>query len=109
MKPKRLILVGLSFAMALAVWAAGQERSNGRNSISGGDAGPAASGPRPVLRSDAKRRLEGQKRFEANCGRCHMSPRKFPPRMMATIIRHMRVRATLTDEDMHLILEFMTE
>jgi hypothetical protein len=38
-----------------------------------------------------------------------MSPRKFPPRMMATIIRHMRVRATLTDEDMHLILEFMTE
>lgn len=109
MKPKRFIVMGLSLAMALATWAAGQERLNGHHSTAGGNAGPAASSSRPGLHGDARTRLEGQKRFEANCGRCHMSPRKFPPRMMATIIRHMRVRATLTDEDMHLILEFMTE
>jgi mono/diheme cytochrome c family protein len=108
-KPKGFIVIGLSLAMALATWAAGQERSNDHHSTSGGNAGATASGPAPGLRGDARTRLEGQKRFEANCGRCHMSPRKFPPRMMATIIRHMRVRATLTDEDMHLILEFMTE
>jgi mono/diheme cytochrome c family protein len=53
--------------------------------------------------------LEGEQRFKTNCGRCHMPPHKFPPRMMATIIRHMRVRATLTDEDMRLILRFMTQ
>ena len=29
--------------------------------------------------------------------------------MMATIVRHMRVRATITDEDMRLILQYMTE
>jgi hypothetical protein len=29
--------------------------------------------------------------------------------MMATIIRHMRVRAMLTDEDMRLILKYMTQ
>jgi cytochrome c5 len=57
----------------------------------------------------ASERLEGEKRFKANCGRCHMAPQKFPPRMMATIIRHMRVRATLTDEDARLILEYMTQ
>jgi len=54
-------------------------------------------------------RLEGEKRFRANCGRCHMPPHKFPPRVMAAAIRHMRVRATITDEDMRLILRYMTQ
>ncbi|MDE3109821.1 MAG: cytochrome c, partial [Acidobacteriota bacterium] len=54
-------------------------------------------------------RIEGERRFRANCGRCHQAPHKFPPRMMATIIRHMRVRATITDEDMRLILQYMTQ
>jgi hypothetical protein len=38
-----------------------------------------------------------------------MAPHKFPPRMMATIERHMRVRAMITAEDMQLILGYMTE
>jgi len=54
-------------------------------------------------------RLEGEKRFRTNCGRCHQPPHKFPPRAMATAIRHMRVRAMITDEDMHLILKYLTE
>ncbi len=54
-------------------------------------------------------RLEGEKRFRANCGRCHQPPHKFPPRVMAAAIRHMRVRAMLTDEDMRLILKYMTQ
>jgi hypothetical protein len=54
-------------------------------------------------------RLEGEKRFRANCGRCHVAPPKFPPRAMATILRHMRVRALITDEDRRLILRYMTQ
>ena len=54
-------------------------------------------------------RLEGEKRFHANCGRCHQAPHKLSPRMMATAIRHMRVRATITDEDMRVILHYMTQ
>ena len=54
-------------------------------------------------------RIEGEKRYRANCGRCHVAPHKFPPRAMATIVRHMRVRATITDEDMRLILHYMTQ
>jgi hypothetical protein len=42
-------------------------------------------------------------------GRCHAAPRKFPPRMMATVLRHMRVRATITDEDMRLVLFYMSQ
>jgi mono/diheme cytochrome c family protein len=62
----------------------------------------------PVLDESAMR-IEGEKRFRTNCGRCHMAPHKFPPRTMATIVRHMRVRAMITDEDMQLILHYMTQ
>lgn len=54
-------------------------------------------------------RVQGEMRYRANCGRCHAAPRKFPPRMMATVLRHMRVRATITDEDMRLVLFYMTQ
>jgi hypothetical protein len=54
-------------------------------------------------------RLQGELRFRANCGRCHAAPQKFPPRMMATILRHMRVRATITEEDRRPILFYMTQ
>jgi cytochrome c5 len=67
---------------------------------------------RPAAQSQqeaAAMRMEGERRFRANCGRCHAAPHKFPPRMMATIVRHMRVRATITDEDMRLVLYYMTE
>ncbi len=71
------------------------------------NAARAASGASAKL--DASDRIKGEKRFRANCGRCHAAPHKFPPRMMATIVRHMRVRATITDEDMRLILLYMTQ
>jgi len=54
-------------------------------------------------------RVQGELRYRANCGRCHAAPRKFPPRMMATVLRHMRVRATITDEDMKLVLFYMSQ
>lgn len=66
----------------------------------------------PVVRSSADAealRVQGEQRYRANCGRCHAAPQKFPPRMMATIVRHMRVRATITDEDMRLVLFYMTQ
>ncbi len=66
----------------------------------------------PAVRSSAEAdamRVQGEQRFRANCSRCHAAPHKFPPRMMATIVRHMRVRATITDEDMRLVLFYMTQ
>jgi mono/diheme cytochrome c family protein len=65
----------------------------------------------PVVRAtDADTmRAQGEQRFRANCGRCHAAPQKFPPRAMATVLRHMRVRATITEEDMRLVLFYMTQ
>jgi mono/diheme cytochrome c family protein len=65
----------------------------------------------PVVQSSGTNdmRVQGERRFHANCGRCHAAPQKFPPRMMATVLRHMRVRATITAEDRRLILFYMTQ
>ena len=66
--------------------------------------------PSPAASQDEARwRLEGEKRFATNCGRCHQAPHKYPPRVMATAIRHMRVRATITDDDMRYILRYITQ
>lgn len=67
--------------------------------------------PSPVIQNSDPNamRIEGEKRYHANCGRCHAAPQKFPPRMMATVLRHMRVRATVTAEDQKLILFYMTQ
>jgi mono/diheme cytochrome c family protein len=95
-----LLFVG---AFASCLLAAGRSDSKDSNSKD-----PNAS---PIVRTtDADTmRIEGEQRFHANCGRCHAAPHKFPPRMMATVIRHMRVRATITDEDMRLVLFYMTQ
>jgi cytochrome c5 len=77
----------------------------------GGPANRKDAAVAPVVHSvDADNmRIQGEQRFRANCSRCHAAPQKFPPRMMATVLRHMRVRSTITDEDMRLVLFYMTQ
>jgi len=76
-----------------------------------GSPAPATASASPIREDEDPEaiRVEGEKRFRANCSRCHAAPHKFPPRMMKTIVRHMRVRATITDEDMRFILAYMTQ
>lgn len=85
---------------------AGPAPASATPSASGATPSSAAS---PAVRERESLLIEGEKRFGTNCGRCHQSPHHFPPRMMATVVRHMRVRATITDEDMRLILLYMTQ
>jgi len=79
--------------------------------FAGSPSGKKDAAMSPVVRAtDADTmRFQGEQRFGANCGRCHAAPHKFPPRMMATVVRHMRVRATITDEDMRMVLFYMTQ
>jgi cytochrome c5 len=98
----RIRLLAAVWALALIAAFSGAAAQPGSNS--------AAAEPAVQKNAQADTmRLEGEKRFRANCGRCHTAPHKFPPRMMATIIRHMRVRATITDEDMRYVLFYMTQ
>jgi mono/diheme cytochrome c family protein len=96
-------LLALAMLLALAAVA----KTKGTKSTD--DTPATTSAAAPQNEQDANMRLEGEKRFRANCGRCHTAPPKFPARMMGTIVRHMRVRATITDQDMRLILRYMTQ
>lgn len=73
--------------------------------------GEVAQAPNPSASDtqvNEKWMIEGQKRFLINCGRCHQSPHEFSPREMSMAVRHMRVRAMLTQEDTDYLLYFMT-
>lgn len=105
---RMLVLISAALLAGAVSWTAAQEKSVAPPSPAV-QANATAAGNSPSSSTAASDRLEGEKRFRANCGRCHAAPHKFPPRMMATIVRHMRVRATITDEDMRLILQYMTQ
>ena len=95
---KRVPVLLLALVLALTAFAASSNKKE-------------AAAVSPVVHAtDAdSMRAQGEQRFRANCGRCHAAPQKFPPRAMATVLRHMRVRATITDEDMRLVLFYMTQ
>jgi cytochrome c5 len=50
---------------------------------------------------------QGEKLFRTHCGRCHNPPENISPREARAVVRQMRVRATLTDEEEKLILKFL--
>jgi cytochrome c5 len=49
----------------------------------------------------------GQRKFDANCGRCHSFPEQLSPSLTGTVVRHMRVRASLSAEDEKDILRYL--
>jgi mono/diheme cytochrome c family protein len=49
---------------------------------------------------------EGERIFQQNCSRCHNAPEGFSPRITGTIVRHMRVRASLSKHDEEELLHF---
>lgn len=50
----------------------------------------------------------GERKFQANCGRCHTAPEQLSPRITGTIVLHMRVRASLSAEDAQDILHYLS-
>jgi cytochrome c5 len=50
---------------------------------------------------------EGTRIFQQNCSRCHNTPEGFSPRISGTIVRHMRVRASLSKHDEEALLRFL--
>ena len=50
---------------------------------------------------------DGERVFKQNCSRCHNAPQSFPPQISGSVIRHMRVRASLSREDEQKLLKFL--
>jgi mono/diheme cytochrome c family protein len=62
----------------------------------------APAGKKPAVAQED----EGQRIFEQNCSRCHNAPEGFSPRISGTIVRHMRMRASLSKHDEDALLHF---
>jgi cytochrome c5 len=71
-----------------------QSDSQRHHSSNGKPAAPAASS-------------DGERVFKQNCSRCHDAPQSFSPRISYAIVRHMRVRASLSAADEKALLQFM--
>jgi cytochrome c5 len=74
----------------------------------------APTGPPPKtspVKSVAKQAIaavdEGDRVFQQHCSRCHNAPEGFSPRISGTIVRHMRVRASLSQHEEEELLRFL--
>jgi cytochrome c5 len=97
MKRRSITFVVGCFALMFCTLVAAQEKQNKPQTRSSTNA--QANAP--------SQSAQGEKLFRTNCGRCHNPPESISPREARAVVRHMRVRATLTDEDERLILKFL--
>ncbi len=88
------VLLGAALALGM------QTRSLSASSVpASSDKKDKAARPHPTS--------DGDRSFRQNCSRCHQAPESFPPQISGTIVRHMRVRASLSREDERAILKFL--
>ena len=75
----------------------------------GGSGLAQSPSPQPVKKATIQNSQagDGAKKFDENCSRCHNAPEGFSPRISGTIVRHMRVRASLSKKDTEAILKFL--
>ena len=96
MKLRSSIFIGC-FAFLFCTLAAAQQKQDQPKTTPSTNAQTTPSSPT----------AEGEKLFRTNCGRCHNPPESLSPREVRAVVRHMRVRAVLTDEQERLIVKFL--
>jgi cytochrome c5 len=69
--------------------------------------GVTASAKQKAAAKNSVHQDDGQSVFEQNCSRCHNAPDGFSPRISGTVVRHMRVRASLSQHDEQELLRFL--
>jgi cytochrome c5 len=82
-----LVLVPQTRSLAASAPAAAQSSKQDKNGR-----------PQPVR--------DGDTVFRQNCSRCHNAPETFPHQITTAVVRHMRVRANLSEEDARALLKF---
>jgi len=76
--------------------------------------GPLAQAPaapkqanKSVVTTGKQEQDSGERAFQTHCSRCHTAPEQITPRIAGTIVRHMRVRASLSAADERAILQYL--
>ena len=92
-----LILTSVSIQASVSAFAAGRQ-SNAQAAAQANSAAEPKGGEQD--------RDEGERVFQQHCSRCHTAPDGFSPRISGTILRHMRVRASLSQREEKELLRF---
>jgi mono/diheme cytochrome c family protein len=53
--------------------------------------------------------IDGEQVYKSNCTRCHIAMHAYSEKMSRVIVRHMRVRAMLTQEEADAVLAYLLE
>lgn len=96
--------IALFAASAMALFAICADVSGQSQAPAPPPAKKQAAATKPTADQDQK---EGERRFFANCGRCHNPPESISPQEVTAVLRHMRVRAMLSAEDEELIRKYL--
>jgi cytochrome c5 len=68
---------------------------------------PDTQPAKPAATAKSAKQPDGGRKFDANCGRCHSAPEQLSPSLTGTVVRHMRVRASLSAQDEKDILKYL--
>jgi cytochrome c5 len=97
MKTRWFVIASICCAFIFCTFVAAKEKQ----------AKPQTAQPTNASENSPDESAQGEKLFRTHCGRCHNAPENISPREARAVVRQMRVRATLTDEDEKLILKFL--
>jgi cytochrome c5 len=99
---KRLIFEMALLAVACALTMAAQQGTPPAtiDSARHSDAKPQGRQGREDLQA------QGQRVFQRRCSNCHNAPDGFSARISGTVVRHMRVRASLSKQEEEALLRF---
>lgn len=53
--------------------------------------------------------IDGEQVYKSNCTRCHIAMHAYSEKVSRVIVRHMRVRAMLTQEEADAVLGYLLE
>lgn len=92
------LILPLASLSCLLAWGQSATSDKSSHGSSKQPPAPAATAPAPD---------PGERKFQANCSRCHNAPEQLSPRISSTVLRHMRVRALLSAQDERDILRYL--
>lgn len=100
---KRIVNAALSVSVLLAPALLNGQSNSSTNQQS---LKKTAAQSQNATHGNAQAQTEGERIFAQNCSRCHNAPEGFSPRITGTVVRHMRVRAQLSQHDEQELLRF---
>jgi cytochrome c5 len=67
---------------------------------------PAQVAKKNSPKAGSQHAISGEQVFAQNCSRCHAAPQDFSPHISKAVVMHMRVRASLSQDETQALMRF---